>query len=460
MVIVALVAVVSTIIWRRPKPPANVLLEGDMALPLALPPCPDCNVLLITVDTVRADFVECFGAKQETMPNLCGSSRTGWLFERAISPAPATMTALTSMMTGQILSNESLSERLAFYERAPYAAELLREAGYVTGGIVDHPALGTLDAPGRQSGFLHRGFSSFLNHGVLGGADTSGQVSASAVSFLETHAKDKFLLWLHYFGPHFPYNPTLEDAERFGFDEQRCGRIGQEATIEELRLLTETITESELECVRNLHRAEMYRTDAWIAEVLDSLSTLALWDKTLVVLTADHGEEFKERNRFGHEMTVFEELVRVPLVVLHPRDRVARRLAEPMSLMSLFDWLTGVTTANPLPIRSEVFTRTHHDYWDSSTKRMRSEPNSFAAYAGDLKAMIFLKGEPAVVYGLLEDPGEMRPLAPQTPSASQLASGLTSFVDSPFSVPGVEPPNSWELLRVDMQRLENLGYFE
>ncbi|MCU0663412.1 MAG: sulfatase [Myxococcota bacterium] len=463
VVALVLVGFAASVLWLDPCTGEASGRRSHAGLPLpasAMPPCPSCNVLLITVDTVRADYLECFGAQIETMPSVCALAQRGWSFEHAISPAPATLPALTSLLTGQIISNESLAQRLFFFQNRPYAAQLLQEAGYVTAGIVDHPALGTLEAPGRQSGFLHRGFSQFLNHGDLRATDTGDKVSASAVSFLESHARDKFFLWLHYFGPHFPYAPSAKDARRYGFDETRCGRIGGTATIEELRRLTDSVTQDELACVRNLHRAELYRTDAWIAEVLGALDTLGLSDKTLVVLTGDHGEEFLERGRFGHEATVFEELVHVPFVAVHPKTQGARRVLEPVSTAAVFDIIAGILAQVPLRFDREVLTRTHHDYMDRGTVRMRSEPNSFALYESNLKAVIPKKEEPLVVYDLEQDKGEKRPLAPDAPALGELAARLEAFVSAPVEVSVPENTDLRELLRLDFQRLENLGYFE
>jgi arylsulfatase len=270
--------------------------------------CPDCNILLITIDTVRADHLPCYGYSKNTTPNICRIAEEGVLFEKAISQASFTPFALRAIMTGRVISNTNNSELQSFYNTTLHSAEALRSAGYTTAAFVDHHGLNEFD---------WKGFETFTNVGKNRTSVTSHILNPPAIEWLKSNSQKKFLLWVHYFDPHFNYNPLPEYEEMFGYSKENCGRVYNTMDITEITAM-KNITARELECIKGLYDAEIYYTDKYVGELVNTLDSLGLADKTLLIITADHGEEFLEHGRIGHALTLYKEVLHVPYIIRSP----------------------------------------------------------------------------------------------------------------------------------------------
>lgn len=270
--------------------------------------CPDCNILLITIDTVRADHLPCYGYEKNTTPNICRIAEEGVLFEKAISQASFTPFALRAIMTGRVISNTNNSELQSFYNKTLHSAEALRSAGYTTAAFVDHHGLDAFD---------WKGFETFTNVGRNRTSVTSHILNPPAIEWLKNNSQKKFFLWVHYFDPHFNYNPLPEYEEMFGYTKETCGRVYNRMDITEITSM-KNITDRELECIKGLYDAEIYYTDKYVGELVNTLDRLGLADKTLLIITADHGEEFLEHGRIGHALTLYTEVLHVPYIIRSP----------------------------------------------------------------------------------------------------------------------------------------------
>jgi membrane-anchored protein YejM (alkaline phosphatase superfamily) len=345
--------------------------------------CRDCNVVLLSVDTVRADFLPCYGFERNTAPRICEFAEHGLRFENAYSPAPSTVPALTAVLAGSLVANTDLDGMLAHYERQTFLAERLAARGYRRSGITDHRGFGTLKQTHQRSANLLRGFESFTNFGDGRRSSNAAKVTEAATDWLEANVSEKFFLWAHYFDPHFNWGPAPELAARFGFDPVSCDRISIGMDITEIRKLEASLTPREISCLSAMHQAELFETDRALGRVLDKLDELDLADKTLVIILSDHGEEFRERSRIGHERTVYNELVRVPLAIRNPRDDLRGRVSQNISTASLYSIILGAVDGAPIAIDPYVISRTHHNSRRTSTSEMR--PDTFALVDGASK---------------------------------------------------------------------------
>jgi arylsulfatase A-like enzyme len=234
------------------------------------------------------------------------------------------------MITGLHPSSHKVERLLRVLpESAETLAEVLARAGYVTGSVVSHWLIGS------EFGF-DQGCDFFLEGHARGGPDalTSPGVSSEAGQLLGTLARDErpFFLLVHYFDPHYAYKRHPE----YGFAKASAGRLSGEESIEELRALKPPPDEEERGLLRDIYDEEIRYTDAGIERLLSELERLGLYDDTLIVFTADHGEEFFERGWVGHTRTLYDELIRVPLVIRLPGSREAGRVVrEAVSLVSL-----------------------------------------------------------------------------------------------------------------------------
>jgi arylsulfatase len=270
----------------------------------------DADIVVITVDTLRADHLSCHGHERRTSPRIDALAAEGVRFRHAISQAPWTLPAMATLHTG-LYPSEHLAVRndTSIHQDAGTLAEALRSAGYHTVGVISHYFVGS------KYGFA-RGFVEF-DESSIGEDDVtnSAEVTHRALQQVEAAPGDApFFLWVHYFDPHYVY---LRHPE-IGFADDYSGPLRSVpltlTALEELQEKPE-VSQEDLQYIKDVYDEEIASTDHWIGELLDGVRGVRGARPTLIVLTADHGEYFLERGRFGHGLDIFEELVHVPLII-------------------------------------------------------------------------------------------------------------------------------------------------
>jgi len=197
-------------------------------------------------------------------------------------------------------------------------AEALREAGYRTAGLVSHTFVDT------RFGF-GEGFEIFEDRkGILQPAEVLNDL---AIPILEEIDEENFFFFIHYFDPHFPYEPPAP------YDTLYQDNISEEKSmtwkeIKQFAQVKNPIPGGELDRIVALYDGEISYCDAMIGEFIDYLKSSGLYDNTTIVLTADHGEEFKDHDSIGHTRTLYDELVHVPLLVKLPGSEKAGSVVE------------------------------------------------------------------------------------------------------------------------------------
>jgi len=291
------------------------------------------NLILIMVDTLRADHLSCYGGDAAVpTPNLCRLAADGGSifdgFSHSSWTKPSAATLLTSLLPS---SHGVMSKPSALSDDVTLLAEVLSEHGYATGGIASNTNL----AP--SFGF-DQGYDDYqyLAPDYLAGADESSSklilyqigrrvwfrlkpglrvgdfyqpapvVNAAAFDFLERHRDARFFLFLHYMDPHDPY-----------FEHPWNGRGIDRATNQQ----PDPVQAEEMHA---LYRGEIEYLDEEIGVLLAKLEELGLYEDSVIVLVSDHGEEFYEHGGWWHGMTLYEEQMRVPVLVKWPKgDRRA-----------------------------------------------------------------------------------------------------------------------------------------
>ena len=238
----------------------------------------DQNLLLIVVDTLRADHLGSYGHGRSVSPEIDELASAGVRFERAYATAPWTQPSVASMLTGLYPASHGADRLLRVLPAsADTLAERLQKAGYATAAVVSHYLLGP------RFGF-DQGFETFVyGNAVDAGRFSTPGVSARANELLDRFARQKrpFFLFLHYFDPHYSY----ERHPHYGYAaEDGGGRLDGEQSVEELRALDPPPDAAEAAFVRDLYDEEIRFTDAGIGRVLDRLERLGLADDTVVVL--------------------------------------------------------------------------------------------------------------------------------------------------------------------------------
>lgn len=265
------------------------------------------NAILIVLDTLRADAVDA-DQSPDIAPAMNGLAREGTRFRRAFSSSPWTLPAHVSMFTSRFPTQHGVVEMQArMSDDDPTLAEVLRGGGWSTAAFTDagyvSPAFG-----------VHRGFDRF--HAQRAGA---ASVIDRAIRFLRT-APRPFFLFLHTYEIHGPYGPPKPQV--LGLVRAYDGTLPsdlQPAHLEQ-RMRDSTLGAPELRYARDLYRAGIRFTDMEIQRLFDALEHAGLWERTAVVVTSDHGEEFHEHGGFGHGKALFQEQLHVPLIVRSPGD--------------------------------------------------------------------------------------------------------------------------------------------
>lgn len=285
------------------------------------------NFLFILVDTLRSDHLSAYGYERDTSPAIARLAEAGVRFDRAYAPAPWTKPSVASMFTGQYPHRHGLNFVLdALPPEAVTVAERLSEAGYTTAGAVSHVFVAGKN--GLDQGFGHYDSAEAGGHSHV---STPG-VTRRATQLLEGFGGEPFFLFVHYFDPHYEYKRHPE----YAFAPKGVGRLRGGEDIHDLRALGAELSAEEKGFLRDVYDEEIRFTDDGIATLLASLEALGLADDTVVILAADHGEEFFERGWLGHTRTVHEEVIRVPLVIRAPGVAARGRVVEqPVSLISL-----------------------------------------------------------------------------------------------------------------------------
>jgi arylsulfatase A-like enzyme len=291
------------------------------------------NLLLITIDTLRADRLGHYGYERPTSPELDALAATSVVFDSAIAASPWTLPSFASIMTSALPATHGVTTYdSALAPSFPTLAETLRDAGYDTSAVACHIYQGSRH--GLHKGFVHFDEELIDTESNWSFAQSAEPVSDRGIAWIEAKAAARdalgderpWFLWLHYFDVHDRYLPHDDFAE-----------LGQEE-------------ESEL------YDGEIAYTDRAIGRVLAALRAAGFESDTVVAMVADHGEEFHDHGKKLHGHTVYQELVRVPLLIRAP-GVAASRVSEPVhhvDLVPTFCQLLDVAPRGPQAGRSLV----------------------------------------------------------------------------------------------------------
>jgi arylsulfatase A-like enzyme len=424
------------------------------------------NVVLYVVDTLRADALGCYGNTAVRTPSFDRVAREGTLFRRAYATSSWTRATIGSLLTGQHpIAHGAVDRGSALRPDLPTLAEEMRAAGYRTAAIIANPNVG------KVFGFA-RGFDDFIElFAEVGGrraiqpaeliADAS-RVIDTALAWIEQHGSKPFFLFLLAIDPHTPYTPPAP-FDRL-YDPDYNGSIdGSLYSLLGLGVYGKLPPEREIRHLRALYDGEVAYNDLHFGRLLDVLDRPALRQHTLTLVTSDHGEEFYEHGGRDHGHTLYEELIRVPLLVRWPGRVVAQIHDLPVQLIDLYPTvlqligrtqassaghdLGGILRGQPAPAVRDALAALDLDghALDSvvrdSHKLIRNRRNNDELSYFDLAA----------------DPGEQQPL-PRQPGLDLLpALDAVRRGEVPTVRPPLDPTQLPDSVR---QALEALGYGE
>ena len=394
--------------YRVPRSYATLLLLVSATLnACGPPPDPRPNVLLIVVDTLRADHLGYAGYAGDPTPHIDELAQQSVDFERAYAPAAWTRPSIASILTGlDPLSHGANRIDHALPPQIETLAESFASAGYATGGVVSNVHL--LETVGFRQGFDLWDEEHARDHLYV----SSERVTDTAVATLDSLTRDRrpWFLFVHYFDPHYVY---IDHSE---YDDAPAATrlVTGEESMRSLKEKAPSMTPRDLAVLVGRYDEEIRLTDAQIGRLLEHLQDSGADTRTITVFTSDHGEEFGERAAIGHS-TLYDEVIRVPLLVRVPGNAEARRIAEPVSLVSITPTLLDLAGIPFDPARFDAGSLA------ASTREapppMDAAPifseifNKHAVTQGRYKLMRDEETGKAALYDLQEDPKETRDLS-------------------------------------------------
>lgn len=439
------------------------------------------NILLITVDTLRADHLGCYGYERDTSPRIDAFSRQSVRFSQAVVQWPKTTPSFASMMTSTYGSRNGVMRRTgqAVPSRHLMLAELLREAGYRTMAAVGNGALGA------EFGFS-QGFDRYeeLWRGWLHRPDeTADRVSGRALELLGAAPRDApFFLWVHFLDPHTPYAPSPEYdqmfvGDRFYEDSSRARILPPDTDdMGGIPARFALGTREELGYYVAQYDAEIRFMDAHVGRLLDALVALGLDGNTAVVLTADHGESLGEHNYyFQHGRLPYDDCLLVPLIVRLPGvEPAVRTVTSPVELLDLAPTVLEVAGLAIPPQfqgtslvprirgtgrhRGHTFSEAGHE---RLPQRILRTERWKLIHAPDPNDRRILSASPFELYDLLRDPKEERNLLDlEREVARALSRTLLAWQDSLSAAGAAGPPADVRMDDQTEDNLRSLGYIQ
>lgn len=425
------------------------------------------NVVLITVDTLRADHLSCYGYPRRTSPFMDSLAARGTLFREAWSTSSWTPPAMASIFTslhprshgvtsGQMdAARGKVMEQQMLVEGFSVIAAHLAENGYSTFGISTN--LHMTEANG-----FSRGFRRFAN---LGFSRARAANKAFAEMLPEIREAEPYFLWVHYFDPHDPYFACQPWIRNYNPDKKSYGRYAGKTMPVLREMLSRIRAEPEaLPALRDLYDSEINYTDDHIRALVEDLPGL---ERTLIVVTSDHGEEFLERGELGHGSSLHEEQIRVPLILVLPGEPPRSAFVEqPVSVVDIFPTICAAAgIAAPPGLQGEsllmlaaggapdperaVFAELNRARADRRQEALRRGNRKFVRRGRS--------GERLALYDLARDPGERRNLAGDEP---ERAEGMERELDEWLRAhpPFLAPPSDQPLGEKESRDLRSLGY--
>lgn len=393
------------------------------------------NVLIVTVDTLRADHLVPYGYTRIETPTVARLAREGIRFDSAFSPVPLTLPSHCSIFTGQLPFTHGVRDNSGFYLDAAHKtlATILKSAGYRSAGFVSAFLLD------RRWG-IAQGFDDYFDNFTVTANDLAtmariqrpaGDTWAQARTWLDRHASERFFLWLHLFDPHTPYEPPEPFRTRYA---------------------------------NRLYDGEIAYVDSVLAEVLAYLESRSLLEKTLIVFLSDHGEGLGDHGEDEHGLLTYDSTLRVPWILRLPNRLLAGTVvSRPVSLVDVFPTtLSLLGVAVPKEIDGASRTRLMRDgnaaaadvlYAETYYPRFHFGWSELVGVRNERFKLI--RGPKPRLYDYQRDPAESANLASRQPDTvarlDQILSRMTAGRSKQAPQAATPEPET-------ARRLQSLGY--
>ena len=432
------------------------LFVKESTAPRRQPNAVDANIMLIVLDGANALRMGLYGHDRRTTPAIDALGETGVVFDAAVSQAVYTIASIGSVLTGQYPErHQSVSFADRLRDDVVTFPGLLAEHGYRTAGFSGNAVASKMFG-------LDKGYQEYFQIWEQGGYTGHGDsVLATFRDWLDDVSDERFFAYVHFREPHFPYNPPAPFDTRFSPAEPFPEGMADAKVVEAMNARVaagEPLDAATLARVRGLYDANLAYVDDLVGKLLRQLDERGLGDNTIVILTADHGEALFEHGFLGHNTQLYEESIRVPLIMKIP-SVAPRRVDNVVELVDLAPTilelagmhatdmqgksLLGPEAANRIAYSRTVWKRprysarnkNHKLIWDSRTGKKE-------------------------LYNLTADPKETNDLSEEDSFAKgYLEQKLFTWLRAQEHMRGnTAAPEGVEMTEEERRRLESLGY--
>jgi arylsulfatase A-like enzyme/tetratricopeptide (TPR) repeat protein len=390
---------------------------------------PKAPVLVISIDTLRADHVPAYGYHDVATPALDALRRDAVLFENAYSHVPLTLPSHVTMLTGQLPPQAGVRDNTGYVLSAdhPTLAERLGRSGYACGAAVSAVVLAKTSRIDRGFDFYDDNVEAAAPGLPLGAIQRSGFESERiAEDWVGAHADRPFFFFLHLYEPHTPYAPPEPFASTY---RQRP------------------------------YDGEIATADAIVGKFLAFLKAKGLYDGAVVILMSDHGEGLGDHGEQEHGLLLYRESLHVPLLVKLPgRRRAGESIARPVGLVDVFPTVLelvgleappGIAGAPLLAPAAGAQGKPREIYSETLFPRYHFGWSDLAALTDDRYS--YIHGPRAELFDIVADPGEKRDLSPGLPAAFRSLRAELLAIPRPRQAPGASDPEQ-------IRKLASLGY--
>src|SRR3984885_5329860 len=267
---------------------------------------PQPNVVFITIDTLRADHLGCYGYKQIRTPNIDALAGESFRFERAYTPVPVTLPAHTAIFTGTYPTLSGMHDFSGnkLNPKQPTLASVLKQHGYATGAVIGSAVLDSRFGLNQGLDFYYDHFDfNRLQESNLEEMERPGNVVTDvALGWLGKNAQNKFFLWMHLYDPHYPYRPPTPYSEQYK---------------------------------DRLYDGEIAFADSQVGRLIRELKERGVYQNTVIILTGDHGESLGEHGEKTHGFFIYNSTLHIPVIIRVPGESSARTVSDLVSLPDL-----------------------------------------------------------------------------------------------------------------------------
>ncbi len=368
-------------------------------LQASLPVQQDANVIVVSFDALRADALGLYGYPRPTSPAIDAFGQASIVFDKAYTVAPVTPTSFASAFTGLLPTRVFHAWDLVYRDTL---AQRFADAGYQTAAFLNNIQL-------TEERHFDTGFAVYEALNVAEEA-----VVEKSLAWLRENRGGKVFAWIHFISPHSPYD-RREMASHL-YDESYAGEF-----VDTTGHKFETDDPREIARIRELYDGEVLYADSLFDQLIAGLNELGFLDNSVIVVTADHGEEFKEHGGFQHDRLT-EEHVRVPLIIRHPAVETALRTPVLVSNLDFFPTLlslAGIEHDVLLDGRDLLHISQDPD-WLVGVSMTGGKHRWLSKLKGRYKLIQTCMPETAQrLFDLVDDPGESRDLSQELPSVTR-----------------------------------------